>query len=134
MSLLIEKLKQINDFYCEKGVSEEEIKTAENMLGLVFPDEYKEYLQKYGSVSCGGHDLTGLSVDKTIDVVYVTLYNRQKNPNAKKSLYVVEETHIDGIVIWQASTGEIFQSEYKGVPRKIYKSLMEYISTFEPGL
>ncbi len=130
MNSIIEELKRKSDFFCEKGASEEEIKHAEGVLGLSFADEYKEYLQQYGSVSCGGHELTGVSADECLDVVRVTIKNLQHNPNIKIPLYVVEETHIDGIVIWQASSGEIFQSEYKEAPQKIYDSLIKYVATF----
>ena len=41
--------------------------------------------------------------------------------------YVIEETNIDGIVIWQSSTGEIFQSNMEGKIKKICDSLIEYI-------
>ena len=130
MSTIVEALKGKSDFFCEKGASEEEIRNAEASLGLCFADDYKLYLQHYGSVSCGGHELTGISVDKSLDVVLVTKQNLSKNPAITIPLYVVEETHIDGIVIWQASTGEIFQSEYKSAPIKVFDSLVEYASTF----
>ena len=130
MNSIIEELKRKSNFFCEKGASAEDIKDAEKALGLRFADEYKEYLQHYGSVSCGGHELTGFSADISLDVVYATQQNLRKNPNVKDPLYVIEETHVDGIVIWQAGSGEIFESEYKGVPRKVYDSFTEYISTF----
>ena len=134
MNSIIEELKRKSDFFCEKGASEEEIIDAEGALRLSFADEYKEYLLQYGSVSFGGHELTGVSADECLDVVRVTIKNLQRNPNVKMPLYVVEETHLDGIVIWQASTGEVFQSEYKEVPQKIFDSLFEYVATFsEPA-
>lgn len=46
-------------------------------------------------------------------------------------LYVVEETHIDGIVIWQSESGEVFKAEYKDTPVKKFESFTEYVSTFE---
>lgn len=131
MKSIIEAFKQKSNFYCEKGASAEEIGKAEKALGLKFADDYKDYLRQFGSVSCGGHELTGFSEEESLDVVRVTLENIKKNPKVNMPLYVVEETHIDGIVIWQAPSGEIFQSEYKEVPQKIYESLVDYVSTFE---
>ena len=119
------------NFYCEKGATEEEIKKAEAIIEMPFADEYKEYLSQFGSVSCSGHELTGFSADRSLDVVKVTLDNRKKNPNITVPLYVVEETHLDGIVIWQSSSGEIFQAEYKEPPQKIYESLVDYVASFE---
>ena len=130
MSLFIENLKEKNDFYYEKGASLDDIKRAEEALGLVFSEDYKKCLQLYGSISYGGHELTGFSEDESLDVINVTLNNLKKNNNIKIPLYVIEETHMDGIVIWQAPTGEIYQTGYKGVPEKIYESLEEYMATF----
>ena len=41
---------------------------------------------------------------------------------------------MDGIVVWQASTGEVFQTEYMDLPLKIYDSLAEYVSSFPEEL
>ena len=111
MSRIIEEFSKKSNFYSEKGASDEMIKQAEVALGLKFADDYKEYLQQFGAVSCGGHELTGFSEDANLDVVKVTVKNRESNPNVKMPLYVVEETHIDGIVIWQSESGEVFKAE-----------------------
>lgn len=131
MSSIIDELKMKSNFYCEVGASTEEIKKAEETLGLRFADDYIEYLQQFGAVSCGGHDLTGFSKDSELDVVKVTLKNIKKNQKVSLPLYVVEETHLDGVVIWQLGSGEVFRTEYKEAPEKIFDSLAEYVSTFE---
>ena len=74
--------------------------------------------------------MTGFSADANLSVVDVTIENKKKNPSIPAMLYVVEETHIDGIVIWQDKTGAIYKTEYKAPPKKEYNSLMEYVSTF----
>lgn len=131
MSRLIDEFSKKSYFYSEKGASIDMISKAEDELGLKFAEDYKEYLQHYGAVSCGGHELTGLSQDLNLDVVKVTIKNWENNQHVKKVLYVIEETHIDGIVIWQSETGEVFLAEYKDMPKKIYDSFTEYVSTFE---
>ena len=131
MSRIIEEFSYKSNFYSEKGASLEMIVKAEEALGLRFADDYREYLQQFGSVSCGGHELTGVSEDAALDVVKVTLKNLEKNQSVKTPLYVVEETHMDGIVIWQSETGELFKTEYKEAPEKIFESLTEYVATFE---
>ncbi len=131
MRNIIEELKKKRDFYAETGVSSEEIKKAEKTLGVEFSDDYKEYLQEFGSVSCSGHELTGFSADEALDVVKATEMNKKENPNIDKTLYVIEEAHIDGIVIWQAGTGEIYCAEYRDKPKKIFDSFVEYVETFE---
>ena len=131
MNTLFKELEGKSNFFSEKGASEDDVAKAEKTLGLRFADDYREYLVHYGSVSCGGHELTGFSEDEYLDVVNVTLTNRKRNPNLTQSLYVIEEAHIDDIVVWQSSSGEIFQTQYQGYPQKVYASLKEYISTFE---
>ena len=63
----------------------------------------------------------------TVTLMYLT----QTKPNKQipESWYVVERTNYDGIVVWQAPTGEIYQS-VPGLPgQKIYDSLAEFISS-----
>ena len=134
MSTVVEALRRKKDILYEKGATEEDIRTAELNLGLLFSADYKEYLQHYGSVSCGGHELTGITTDNNLDVVLVTKRNLKKNPSVTMPLYVIEETHMDGIVVWQASTGEVFQTGYMDSPLKIYDSLVEYVSSFPEEL
>lgn len=61
-----------------------------------------------------------------MNVVDVTLLQRQRVSDAS-SWYVVEETGIDGIVIWQTPTGDIFQTALGAKTRRISDSLAEYI-------
>lgn len=131
MSDIIEAFNGKRDFYHEKGAARAEIDKAEKKLGVIFSSDYREYLMEYGAVSCAGHELTGISSEPASDVVALTLENKRKNPNIKESLYVIEETHIDGIVIWQSESGDILQSEYKEAPQKIFGSLCDYIRSFE---
>ncbi len=131
MSAIIEEINKKAHLYFEKGVSLKMIEEAEGKLGLKFADEYIEYLQQFGSISCGGHELTGFSEEEDLDVVKVTKKNRESNHNVKIPLYVIEETHIDGIVIWQSESGSIFKTGYKGTPEKKFDSLTDYVMTFE---
>lgn len=43
-------------------------------------------------------------------------------------MYVVEDTCIDGIIIWQNREGEFFKSLTNEKPNKISASLAEYLS------
>ena len=130
MGKMTEILCRKDDLYSEKGVSAEKIDEAEKALGLVFSSEYKEYLQEYGSVSCAGHELTGFSEDGNLNVVNATIKMRQENIFASNNMYVIEETHIDGIVIWQDSQGVIYQTGYNSSPEIICDSLADYIESF----
>lgn len=127
METIFDEMKLRQDFYFEGAVPIEKIYEAENKLGLRLAEEYKEYVMQYGTISCNGHELTGISRDACLDVVYVTERQWDKNLNVRHSLYVIEETHIDDIVIWQDKKGAIFQSSPNRKPVKICNSLAEYL-------
>lgn len=126
MSELIKVMRCKPNFYAEKGVSLIQIEQAEKTLGLKFALDFKECLREFGAVSVGGHELTGFSADPNLDVVKVTQKNWSKN-NVGKNLYVIEEAHIDGIVIWQDSDGTVYETTPKSEAKKIACSLAEYI-------
>lgn len=126
MSELIEVMRCKPNFYAEKGVSLIQIEQAEKTLGLKFALDFKECLREFGAVSFGGHELTGFSADPNLDVIKVTQKNRLKN-NVGMNLYVIEEAHIDGIVIWQDSDGTVYETAPKSETKKIARSLVEYI-------
>lgn len=127
MSDWIEEMRCKPEFYAEKGVSVIQIEQAEKALGLKFAFDFKECLREFGAVSFCGHELTGFSADPNLDVVMVTQKNWIKN-KVEKNLYVIEEVHIDGIVIWQSSNGVIYETAPGLMPRKIANSLSEYIA------
>jgi len=129
MDCIFEMLKARPDFYFEGTVPLEAIKKAENQLGLRFAEDYKEYVMQYGTISCNGHELTGISCDTYLDVVYATENQWAKSIYVKHTLYVIEETHIDGIVIWQDKSGAVYQSEPNCKPVHICNSLAEYLES-----
>ena len=127
MSKFIEEIKSKPNFYAEKGTSPLQIEQAELSLGLNFAIDFKECLREFGAISVDGHELTGFSADKNLDVVEVTQKNRKKH-NVGNSLYVIEETHIDGIVIWQDGKGDVYETTPNSKPQKIANSLIDFVS------
>ncbi|NHM16219.1 cell wall assembly/cell proliferation coordinating protein, KNR4-like protein [Eggerthellaceae bacterium zg-887] len=127
MNSVVETMRLLPDFYPAKGASAEDIDIAEERLKLTFSDEYREYIKAFGDASANGHELTGISDSARIDVVSVTLAERARNPGVPTELYVVEQTHVDRIAIWQDAHGSIYQTIPGGKPEKIYESLSAYI-------
>lgn len=127
MTNFVEKLKDSRSFYSGKGVSLEAIKLAEEKLCLQFSDEYKKYLLLYGIASIYGHEFTGLGVNGSLNVIDATNYERSKNSGVPSDYYVVEELHIDDIVIWQNHSGDVFQSYADGTWEKKSRSLYDFI-------
>lgn len=128
MSDIIKEINKKNNVFKIGKISKDKIVSAENMLGLNFANEYKKYLCEFGVASYEEHELTGICDSKRLNVVDVTLEEKQYNNNVPDDFYVIEQAHIDGIVIWQSEKGEIFQTYPNGKPIKIFDSLAEYIT------
>ncbi|MGL5916755.1 MAG: SMI1/KNR4 family protein, partial [Culicoidibacterales bacterium] len=47
--------------------------------------------------------------------------------DSSKDMYVIESLGIDGIIIWQNSKGEVFQTIPNGEPEKIHNSFESYL-------
>lgn len=127
MKSLIDMLKEKDCFCSLKGVTEDEIRVAEQTLGLSFAKEYRAYLQTFGLASFHGHELTGIIKSPRLSVVAQTVAERNNNPHIPDDMYVIEIANIDGIVIWQGRTGEVFETVYDGIPTLIYRSFSDYI-------
>ena len=121
-----ERLKLKKAFIYLKPVSEKEITDAQNELSLSFAPDYKEYLEKFGVASYYGHELTGICPSPRLNVVDVTKRNKNLIDNIPSDWYVIEEANIDDIILWQASSGEVFQTK-QGLAAKVCDNLSEYI-------
>lgn len=124
---IISALREKTGFVSFNGADFQNIQDAEQDLGLRFSQEYKEYVQEFGAASFQGHELTGICGVPYLNVVYVTITERKLMPRIEASWYVIEEAHIDGIVIWQNELGQVYQTSPASLPRKIANSLLEYI-------
>ena len=128
MSKIVEKIRLLQGLsYMGRSTIEDMIE-AEKKLGVIFAEEYREYLLEFGCVSYYGHNLTGLSPYTGNSVIIVTQEERIVNPHVPPSMYVIEQAHIDGIVVWQDKDGVIYQSSPSTKYVKLCSSLLEYIN------
>ena len=128
MSKLIEAFEAKHNLLVGNGTSDDVIDEAENQLGVTFSDEYKEYLKKYSIAAYGGHELTGISKTSRLNVVDVTRVERERNKDIPDNLYVIEQTNVEDIVIWQSNEGTIYYSSPNKPITVLFESLEEYIS------
>ena len=112
-----------------KETNENEIKQAESELGLRFADDYRNYIKQFGCMVIGSREITGISSQENYNVVSTTKAQRNYNKNIPENSYVIEQLNIDGIIIWQSSNGEVFQTSPNTAPMKIADSLVEYIQS-----
>ncbi len=59
-------------------------------------------------------------------VVDVTIESRELN-SVPNNWYVIEDAHIDGVLIWQDETGAVYQTSPGGKQKKIADSLAEFM-------
>lgn len=107
--------------------TQQEIIIAENALGVAFDEEYKAFVGNYGAISARGIELMGITEHPRLSVVEVTKKERELNDNFPFDMYVVENPGIDGIIILQSSSGEIFAFYPDSRLEKLCDSLSEYI-------
>lgn len=127
MKTIVDVLSEKRNFMSLSGASPQDITDAEQTLKVQFADDYIAYVTKFGAASYYGHELTGVCKAKSLDVVGITISEKEFN-DVLADWYVIEQAHIDGIVFWQASDGKIYQTTPHENAKKICDSLIEYIN------
>ena len=126
MTDIVELIQKQQDLYVMTGASAADIEKAERELGLCFAKDYRKYVAKFGAASFSNRELTGVCQSARLSVVAVTIYERSK-VSVPEDWYVIEQTNIDSIVIWQATTGGVYKTIPGYQPERICNSLAEYI-------
>ena len=127
MSTIINAINTLPEMVSVGGASEIMITDAELQLRLNFAEEYRDYLAEFCAVAARGIELTGIIDAEYYNVVSATKQEWELNPKIPHSMYVVEKTGVDGIIIWQDTQGLIYQSSPNVKPKQIAESLTEYI-------
>ena len=120
-------MREAPGFASFSGASEEDIQAAESKLKLAFSKEYRKYVSAFGAASYGSHELTGICKFPRLNVVDVTMEERQKHPDLPGDWYVLEQLHIDDVSIWQSGSGEIYQIMPGARPIKVSESFSLYV-------
>ena len=120
-------IKKKTGFLCMGGVDERTIEYAEIELGLEFSTDYKDLLRNTGPCSFEGHELTGLGGSRRLDVVEVTRKAKMNNI-VPDNFYVIEETNIDGEIIWQTANGGIYETTTGSEPERLADSIEQFLS------
>ena len=128
MSEIIKTLNFFKNFTASNPAGESEITKAETALGLCFAPEYREYISLYGAASANGHELTGIINSSYLNVTEATKEAWEINPDVPRTMYVIEDAAIDGIIIWQDSSGKVYQSSPNFAPHEIASSLAVYLT------
>ena len=127
MADIIDILKNQPNFYSVGRVSIDDIDQAETLLQTKFAPDYRSYVLAYGAISFSGREWTGICKSDRLNVVSVTLEMRQYFKAIPTNWYVLEQAYIDGIMIWQSDSGDIYQVHSDGTIYKTAISLAEYL-------
>ncbi|SEA49750.1 SMI1-KNR4 cell-wall [Oribacterium sp. KHPX15] len=127
MQSIVEAFESKKHLLVGEGVSDEMVKKAESELGIIFPVDYRKYLITYGVAAYNGHELTGITKSDRTNVVAVTKASWAKNPTIPKSMYVIEETNVEEMIIWQSETGKVFYSSPNQPLTELCDSFTQYI-------
>lgn len=85
---MIEEYGEERDFF--GGASEQEIRKAEEILGLQFPESYRAFLKEYGSGGICGVEILGIEGNLGASVVKAT--ERWRKLGLDKKLIVIEDS------------------------------------------
>ena len=122
----IKEIKNIKPLYHAKGCTNQDIVNAEKELSVRFSNEYKEYVREYGAISFYGTELSGINVDSSINVVNMTMEERNLNKDFPDKCYVIENLRMDGIVVVEDENGKVYSVQYDK-KELICNSFDEYI-------
>ena len=128
MNNVIESMKALNFFSPGEPADSAEISIAEQELGLTFAEDYKAYIAAFGAMDAYGIELTGIIDDERLHVVSATKDAWEFHTHVPHSFYLLEDATIDGILIWQDSSGSVYKSTPGQQPEKICSSLEEYLN------
>ena len=128
MIQIAEELSTLPNFHGMEGAEAAEIDAAETRLGVVFSEDFRQYLQTYALASANGHELTGLCKSDRLNVVKVTEAERKHCEGIEPSWYVIERIGIDGALAWQATDGSIYKATSRSGGVKVCGSLLEYMA------
>lgn len=132
-------MKKMMSYLKIETVSFDVIMDGQKKLGLKFSPEYIKYLQEVGIYSTQGCELTGIFFSKRNNRVVESVVNetlderkiaKEYGYTIPNDFYLIHNLGIGGILIWQNTKGEIYQT-IRGLssaepPKKIYDSMNDY--------
>ena len=126
MSNIVEKINAVPDLVHLTGCVTSQVIEAQKALNIAFPEEYIEYVKKFGVISFYGTEWTGLNVEGNLNVVTATEQERHLDNTFPKDCFVVENIGIDGVFTIMDENGKIF-SYQRGEKRLLCDTLCEYL-------
>lgn len=105
---MVEKIRQIPGLYTAGGCTAEEVRLAQERLGLTFPPLFVDYVRTFGAISFYGTEWCGLHVNGYLNVVTATLDAKARYPHFPAGFFVLEDLRIDGKQTVMNDLGQIY--------------------------
>ncbi len=124
---IIEAIESVSSLSHLAPATEEDVLCAEKELGLIFAEDYKEYVLAYGVISGKGIELSGITHHKRLSVVELTKDEREVSSNIAADMYVIENLAIDGVITAQDTSGAVYYLKPGKKPEKVFDCLADYV-------
>lgn len=123
-------LEEIKNSHAETfdGVSEKEVQQAEEKLGMMFPETYRDIVKEFGSVEVDSEEIFGLGVEGYLNVVETTLKEREVSQGKLNGYIVLQNIGMEGILIVVDEQDRVFEYQL-GEFRNLLSTTAEYIKS-----
>ena len=99
---------------------------CEDKLNLTFPEEYAQYLCKYGAIGFGSVEWTGMNVETELNVVRATLSAREAAPSFPADCFVLRLSSApDGMMVLCDEQERIYTWDPAGEKKLICEGLAD---------
>lgn len=130
MSKLVDYINGLSVKENKGSCNEDSIRKAEQELGLVFSEEYKDLLLNFGTASLNYIDILSTINNDHYNVVSKTKELRSVFSNLDANLYVVVDAGVDGVYALQDKNGKIYEINGSDI-MEAYDSLLDFIKDIE---
>ena len=89
MSELVDKIREHPQIFHSMRCEMVRVWDCEDKLGLMFPEEYTQYLTHFGAIGFGAVEWTGMNVEADLNVVRATLAAREMYPGLPADCFVL---------------------------------------------
>ena len=120
---MINKYEVAGDFNYAT-VTEEMIKEAEEKLGVKLPDQYVEFVKRYGHGGIGGIEIIGVGLTGRMIFVETTLEYR--NEDLPTNLVVIENVD-EYLVCLNCDNDKVVSWDYTGYIKEDYNCFDDYL-------
>lgn len=127
MSRIVNLITSVPNLRHSEPCNINQIREAQEALDLVFPEEYVDYVKKFGDIRFYGTEWTGLNVPGYLNTVEATRQEISVNPNFPKGYFVIEDLGVDAKLAVVNQKGEVFLLQYDKLSL-ICSSLSDYLS------